>query len=197
MKDLFVGTSNINKIDEIKDIFYKNNIEINIISPIEYNDDSTIVEDGFSFKENAEIKAKFYHDKYNKPCLSEDSGICIEYLNGNPGIHSARFLGDMNVKETNQYVLKIMEGVKNRKASFHAVICYIDEKGETHFFEGINEGEISYEQKGDYGFGYDPIFFIPDENKTEAELGKDYKDINGHRAKAFKKFIEYLKEYEK
>lgn len=193
MMELFVGTSNLHKIDEIKDIFKRNNIEVNIISPKDYSDNSNIIEDGFSFAENAEIKARFYYDKYHMPCLAEDSGICIEYLNNYPGIHSARFLGNMDVSQTNEYVLSLMKDIKNRKATFHAMICYIDEKGESHFFEGINEGEIALIQRGDKGFGYDPIFYIPSEGKTEAELGKDYKDVYGHRAKAFQKFIDYLK----
>ena len=197
MKELFVGTSNLHKIEEIEDIFKRNNIDVKILSPKDFNDNSNIIEDGFSFAENAEIKAKFYYDKYHKACLAEDSGICIEYLNNEPGIHSARFMPDLDVYQTNEYVLKLMKDVKNRKASFHAVICYIDDSGHLHFFEGINYGEISYEQKGSLGFGYDPIFYIPSLGKTEAELGKDYKDIYGHRAKAFKKFIEYLKNEKK
>lgn len=197
MKELFVGTSNLHKIEEIEDIFMRNNIDVKILSPKDFNDNSNIIEDGFSFAENAEIKAKFYYDKYQKACLAEDSGICIEYLNNEPGIHSARFMPDLDVYQTNEYVLKLMKDVKNRKASFHAVICYIDDSGNSHFFEGINYGEISYEQKGSLGFGYDPIFYIPSLGKTEAELGKDYKDIYGHRAKAFKKFIEYLKNEKK
>lgn len=197
MKELFVGTSNLHKIEEIEDIFKRNNIDVKILSPKDFNDNSNIIEDGFSFAENAEIKAKFYYDKYQKACLAEDSGICIEYLNNEPGIHSARFMPDLDVCQTNEYVLKLMKDVKNRKASFHAVICYIDDSGHSHFFEGINYGEISYEQKGSLGFGYDPIFYIPSLGKTEAELGKDYKDIYGHRAKAFQKFIEYLKNEKK
>lgn len=193
MKQLFVGTSNSHKIEEIEDIFKRNGLDINIISPSDFNDNSEIIEDGFSFAENAEIKARFYFNKYHKPCLAEDSGICIEYLNNNPGIHSARFMPDLNVYETNEYVLSLMKDIENRKATFHAMICYIDENGISHFFEGINEGEIAYKQCGDKGFGYDPIFFIKSEGKTEAQLGKEYKDVYGHRAKAFIKFIDYLK----
>lgn len=193
---LFLGSSNNHKKQEIESIFEKNGILINIKTPKDFNDKSEPVEDGFTFEENARIKAKYYHEKYNIPCLAEDSGITIDYFNGYPGVHSKRFMGHLNDHDKNEYVLKLMNNVSNRKATFHCCICYIDESGNEHIFEGINEGEIALEQKGDEGFGYDPIFLIPEFNKTEAELGNDYKNDNSHRYKAFKMFIDYLKNEE-
>ena len=197
MKSIFIGTGNQNKIEEIREIFKKNDIEVDIKSPKDFDDDSNPIEDGFSFEENAIIKAKYYYEKYHCACLAEDSGITIEYLNNLPGIHSKRMLNQLNDSEKNEYILQIMKNVKNRKAQFHDVVCYIDENGNIHTFEGINNGEISLIQKGEHGFGYDPIFLIPKYNMTEAELGDDYKNENSHRAIAFKKFIEYIKENEK
>lgn len=197
MKSIFIGTGNQNKIEEIREIFKKNDIEVDIKSPKDFDDDSNPIEDGFSFEENAIIKAKYYYEKYHCACLAEDSGITIEYLNNLPGIHSKRMLNQLNDSEKNEYILQIMKNVKNRKAQFHDVVCYIDENGNIHTFEGINNGEISLMQKGEHGFGYDPIFLIPKYNMTEAELGDDYKNENSHRAIAFKKFIEYIKENEK
>lgn len=197
MKSIFIGTGNQNKIEEIREIFKKNDIEVDIKSPKDFNDDFDPIEDGFSFEENAIIKAKYYYEKYHCACLAEDSGITIEYLNNLPGIHSKRMLNQLNDSEKNEYILQIMKNVKNRKAQFHDVVCYIDENGNIHTFEGINYGEISLMQKGEHGFGYDPIFLIPKYNMTEAELGDDYKNENSHRAIAFKKFIEYIKENEK
>lgn len=196
MKTLFIGTGNQNKIKEIKEIFSNNNFDIEIKTPKDFNDTEEPIENGFSFKENAIIKAKYYYDKYKIPCLGEDSGITIDYLNGLPGIHSKRFLPDLNVCQTNDYIISLLKDVKNRKATFHAVICYIDEKGKINIFEGLNDGEIAFKQAGSEGFGYDPIFYIPSEGKTEAELGNEYKSLNGHRAKAFEKFINYIKTYE-
>lgn len=193
MKSLFIGTSNLHKIEEIKIIFKKNDIDIDIKSPRDFNDDSDPIEDGFSFEENAIIKAKYYYDKYHIPCLAEDSGITISYLNDLPGIHSKRILNQLNDSKKNEYILQIMKNVKNRRAIFHDVVCYIDQNGNLHTFEGLNEGEISLQQKGNEGFGYDPIFLIPELHKTEAELGDDYKNEHSHRAIAFKKFIEYIK----
>lgn len=193
MKTLFIGTSNQHKIDEIRDICIKNGIELEIRSPKDFNDDSDPIEDGFSFEENAFLKAKFYFDKYHIPCLSEDSGICIEYLNDYPGIHSKRFMSNLNDSDKNEYVLNLMRDITQRNAVFHDVICYIDKNGNSHTFEGLNYGEIAYHQAGSEGFGYDPIFYIPEQGKTEAELGNNYKNEHSHRAKAFKKFIEYFK----
>lgn len=197
MKTLFVGSNNLNKITEIKEICKKNGIELNIKCPKDFNDDSNPIEDGISFEENAYIKAKYYYDRYRMPCIAEDSGICIEYLNNLPCIHSKRFMSQLNDRDKNEYVLKLMDGIKNRKAVFHTVICYIDLNGKSHFFYGTNEGEISLKQAGEEGFGYDPIFYIPSEGKTEAELGNDYKNEHSHRAKAFRELIKYFINEEK
>lgn len=193
MKTIFIGTGNLNKKKEIEAIFQKNGLSFEIKIPKDFNDNSEPIEDGLSFSENAEIKAKFYYDKYHMPCIGEDSGICIEYFNNLPGIHSKRFLNHLLDADKNDYVLSLMNNIKNRKATFHAAVCYIDENGNSHIFEGINEGEISKVQIGDQGFGYDPIFYIPEFNKTEAQLGLEYKNKYGHRAKAFNKLIEYIK----
>lgn len=190
---LFIATNNENKKKEINKIFQDFNIHINIKTPKDFNDKNEPIEDGFSFKDNSYIKAKYYFDKYHLPTIGEDSGICIKYLNDLPGIHSKRLFNNLDNFNKNKAILNIMKDVNDRKATFHAMICYIDENGNINYFEGINEGEISFDQKGNEGFGYDPIFFIPKLNKTEAELGIEYKNEFGHRGKAFKKFIEYLK----
>lgn len=193
---LFIGTSNEHKKQEINSIFENNGLLVEIKTPKDFNDTAEPIEDGLSFEENATIKAKYYFKKYNMPCLSEDSGICIDYFNSYPNIHSKRFLCNLSDHDKNEYILKLMKDIKNRRASFHCVICYIDENGNDHIFEGVNNGEISLQQKGEKGFGYDPIFLIPEYDKTEAELGEEYKNIYGHRAKAFNKFVEYIKNEE-
>jgi len=194
--ELFIATSNKHKIQEIEGIFKKNSIDLKITCPSDFGDLSEPIEDGFSFEENAIIKAKYFYDKYHIPCIAEDSGITIDYLNNLPGIHSKRFLNQLNDYDKNEYILSMMKNIKNRKATFHNVVCFIDSKDSIHTFEGLNEGEISLIQKGFEGFGYDPIFLIPSMGKTEAELGNDYKNQNSHRAKAFGKLIEYLKNEE-
>lgn len=194
---LLVGSNNKHKIEEIENIFKRNNFEIDLLCPKNFNIDEEPIEDGISFKENSEIKARFFYEKTHMPCIGEDSGITIEYFNNFPGIYSKRFLQYLDNESKNNYILKVMENVKNRKATFHTFITYIDENGASHYFEGINEGEIALQQKGNEGFGYDPIFLIPKYGKTEAELGNEFKNQTSHRAKAISKLIEYLKENEK
>lgn len=194
MKTILLGTTNKHKVSEIQTIFKNNGLDIDITIPLDYGFTDEPIEDGNSFEENAIIKAKFYYEHLHMPCLCEDSGICIEYFNNYPGIYSKRFMSNLNDHDKNDYVLKLMNNVSNRKASFHDVACYIDDRGSEHIFEGINFGEIALKQEGDKGFGYDPIFYIPQYNKTEAQLGEDYKNEYSHRALAIKKFINYVKE---
>ena len=191
MKELFIATNNPHKTEEIKEILKSRNFNVDLLCPKDFNDRSEPVEDGNSYKENAYIKAKYYYDKYHYPTLADDSGISIRYLNYEPNIHSARFLETDDYIEKNNKILDLMRGVKDRYAAFECCLCFIDEN-KAHYFEGINEGEISLEPKGDEGFGYDTIFLIPKYNKTEAELGNDYKNANSHRAKALRKWVEYL-----
>ena len=194
MKKLFIATNNKNKVYEFKLIFDELNLEYELLTPSDFNDSSEPVEDGKTFEENAIIKAKFYYDKYHLPTIADDSGMCIEFLNGFPGIYSARFMGSYSYPEKNDALIRIMEDAPNRNATFNCVIAYIDEKGETHTFEGINNGTIAYKQAGTEGFGFDPLFVIPEHNKTEAELGFAYKNKYSHRAIASKKLAIYLKE---
>ena len=193
MKKLFIASSNVHKLAEIRDIFKLNDIEFDIVCPLDMRCEEEPVEDGNDFKENAYKKAKFYYDLYNLPTIGEDSGICIDYLDGKPGIYSKRFLEGLNEHDKNEEVIRMLKKATNRKATFHAEICYIDSRANVHYFTGINEGEIASRQAGSEGFGYDPIFYIPAENKTEAQLGTQWKNRNSHRAKAFKLFINYVK----
>ena len=195
MKKLFIASNNAHKIEEIKDILVRNGInDIEILCPSDFDDKDEPVEDGNTFAENAYIKAKFYHDLHSLPTLADDSGICIDFLNGDPGIHSARFLPEMNYDEKCDYIVNLLGDSDNRGAQFVDCMCFIDKDGNVYEYEGINEGTIAYAKAGSEGFGYDPIFVIPEYNKTEAELGAEYKDEHSHRAKALKKWIIDAKE---
>lgn len=196
MKKLFVASSNAHKISEIDMILRQNGVVLEIVCPKDFDCKGEPVEDGTTFKENSEKKAQFYYDLYKIPTLADDSGICIDHFNSMPGIYSARFYGDMDYKLKNEIVLKMMENVPEdkRSAQFVANICFIDEEGTVHHYEGINPGRIAHEQKGTDGFGYDPIFMIDEFNKTEAELGDVYKNEYSHRAIAMKKWIKDVKE---
>ena len=194
MKKLFIASNNGHKIEEIRDILNRNQIEIEVVCPKDYDCKEEPVENGRTFAENARIKAQFYYDLFHLPTIADDSGICIDYLNGLPGIHSARFLHDMNYDQKCDFVIELMKDIKERGTQFVDCMCFIDENGEIFEYEGINEGEIAYEKAGSEGFGYDPIFLIPQYNKTEAELGPAYKNEYSHRAKALKKWIADAKE---
>lgn len=191
MNKLFIASSNSHKIQEISDILKKNGLKIELLSPNDFNDDEEVVEDGFSYFENAYIKAKYYYDKYHFPTLADDSGISIDYFGGLPSIHSSRFLGNYDVETKNNIILEMMKNIKNRKAHYTCCLVYMNDDGFKKYEETF-EGEISTYQKGDYGFGYDPIFFLPEYGKNAAEL-ENVKNSFGHRYKALSKWIEDIK----
>ena len=194
MNRLFIASNNKDKIREIEDILERNDVHLELVTPKDMDHHEEPVEDGSTFEENAYIKARYYHDLFGLPTIADDSGICIDYFGGKPGIHSARFLPEMTYPEKNAYIIEVMKDVTERGAQFVDCLCFIDKDNEVHYYKGINEGQIAHEAAGDKGFGYDPIFLIPAYNMTEAELGDDYKNEYSHRAKALKKWIIDAKE---
>lgn len=189
MRKIFIASNNAHKIEEIDEILKMNDVHIELICPKDMEHFDEPIEDGDSFEENAYIKAKYYHDLFGFPTIADDSGICIDYFGGKPGIHSARFLPNMNYKEKCAYIVDVMKGVSQRGARFVDCLCFIDKNNEVHYYKGVNEGQIAQAPAGEKGFGYDPIFLIPEYNKTEAELGEEYKNVYSHRAKALKEWI--------
>ena len=190
MRKLFVASSNRHKLEEFKAILELNGLsDVQIVSPADYDIEGEPDENGSTFKENAYIKASFYHERLHIPVIADDSGICIDYLDGKPGIHSARFLPEMTYPEKCVYITDIMKGVKKRGAQFVDCLCFIDRNEEINYYIGTNVGLIADEPAGDKGFGYDPIFLIPEYNMTEAQLGEEYKNVYSHRAKALQKWI--------
>lgn len=188
---LVFATSNKNKIQEINKLLPKNlNLIIKSNAEVEITED--IPETGRTIKENAIQKARYVYNNYSFNCFSEDTGLIVDELNGEPGIHSARYAGNERSDKNNiKKILKNIGQSANRKARFMTVIALIiDEKLFT--FEGIVEGKISYKAIGDSGFGYDPIFIPDGFNQTFAEIGIDFKNKISHRAKAVKKLIDFL-----
>ena len=194
MSKLLIATHNKNKLKEFKDILLLNGMDVEILCPGDFNHYEEPEENGNTFKENAYIKAKYYYDLFHLPTIADDSGICIDFLDGKPGVHSARFLPDLNYDEKCDYIINLLGDSTNRGAQFVDCMCFIDMDENVSYYEGINEGTIAYKRAGNEGFGYDPIFIIPEFNKTEAELGYAYKDEHSHRAKALKKWIIDAKE---
>lgn len=189
MKELLVATNNNHKLEEMKDIFNSLSFDVKLISPKDFNDHEEPIEDGLTFKDNAYIKAKYYYDKYHLPTIADDSGIYIKYFNNYPGVHSSRFLKTNDNNERNLKILDLMKNVKDRECIFNCWLCYIDDKGNVKYYSGTLKGEISKEAKGDFGFGYDPIFFLKEYNKTNAELTNYGKNKISHRFKVLKDFV--------
>jgi XTP/dITP diphosphohydrolase len=190
-----LATKNKNKFKEIKEIMGKN---FEILLPPDFIEFPE--EKGNTLEENAYLKAeylsRFLKDFY---IVGEDSGLFVEKLNGLPGVISARFSGERDDKKNIEKLLDMMKGYKNkeeRKAKFITVVCLIG-KEEKKFFKGEIDGYITFEPKGNNGFGYDPVFEIPEIGKTFAELSSDEKNKISHRTRAFLKLKEYLEEKEK
>ena len=187
-----IATSNQGKLKEFETLLAPLNWQFYSLQDLGIK---SPIEDGATFYENALIKAKHAATISGYPAIADDSGLCVDSLNGAPGIKSARYAGENSSDADNN--LKLLESLKNetqRNASFVACLVFFDPNSNEDPIsaEGRLEGEIARDSQGEDGFGYDPIFFISDENKTLAELGKDYKNKNSHRAKATKILLNQL-----
>jgi XTP/dITP diphosphohydrolase len=192
---LVLATRNPGKIRELKELF--KDIDVELVTVDELESIPEVIEDGKSFKENALKKAKIIADSTGEFAIADDSGLEVEYLNGRPGIYSSRYAREGAAdKENNEKLLAEMEGVCSfeRGASFCCVIALIG-RGIEKTFEGRCCGSIAFEPKGEKGFGYDPIFYIPSINQTMAELDPEKKNRISHRARAFDSLKKWLKEH--
>ncbi len=190
MDTIIFATNNKNKVEEVRAILNK---EFKILSLKESGIDIDIPEPFDSLEENAREKANVIYNLKNQNCFSEDTGLEVETLNGEPGVKSARYAGDERAFEKNiDKLLSKLAGKENRKAQFRTVICLIS-NGEEKFFEGICKGTIIAERRGSSGFGYDAIFVPDGSSKSFAEMAMEEKNIFSHRKKAMKKLTYYLK----
>lgn len=192
MKTIVIATNNLNKVREFKSLFNNDNIEFKSLKEIGYDKD--IVEDGKTFKENAMIKAREVALDLNVIAISDDSGLEVDALNGEPGIYSARYAGGHDDEENNALLLKNLKGVKNRKARYVCAICIYHPNGDYRIIEEYCNGEIIDERRGTNGFGYDPYFYVSQFNKTLAEVSLAEKNTISHRAKAIRKILEICNE---
>tara|TARA_B100000212_G_scaffold183375_1_gene138066 strand:- start:98 stop:679 length:582 start_codon:yes stop_codon:yes gene_type:complete len=191
MKDLCFVTGNQNKFKEVKKLVKT----FNLISLNDLNFFDEIQETDPSIKGNAFIKANFIHKKYNLDCFSDDTGLFIDCLDGEPGVRSARYAGDNSSSDDNiKLVLNKLKYKKNRFAHFQTIICLIL-NNKIEYFEGIIEGKITKTPLGDHGFGYDPIFMPINSNKTFAQFSLEEKNKVSHRAIATRKLITYLNNF--
>lgn len=194
---VLLATKNEHKIKELQEIINQYKIGIELISLDTLNDFDEVIEDGKTFYDNAFIKAKYYYNKYHLPCLADDSGLCVDSLNGLPGIYSARFASDINHHATSalnrKKLLKMLEKEEERKAHFSCALVYYDGQM-TLFSYGELSGFITKEEKGENGFGYDSIFYVPEYQKTLAEMDENEKNKISHRYIASVIMMEKLKE---
>lgn len=190
MKEIIIATNNKSKLKEFNEILNEYNIKCLGLFDINFTDD--IIEDGTTFKENAFIKAKTIFDITNKPVLADDSGLCVIELNNAPGIYSARYMGFNSFDEKMDYIINQIKD-KNTDAFFNCTLCLYTQN-DVYYFEGILNGNISLEKKGENGFGYDPVFIPNNYDKTLAQLNSDIKNKISHRSEAIKKLINFLNE---
>lgn len=186
---IIFATNNQFKFKEVNNILSS---KFSLISLRELDFNEEIPEIYNSIKANAEGKALYIYNKFNMDCFADDTGLEIEALNGEPGVHSARYAGDKcSFRDNIEKVLKNLAGITNRKAKFITVISLV-EKGDITNFDGVINGVITNEKRGEQGFGYDPIFKPDGYSLTFAEMTPEEKNKISHRAKAINKLGDYL-----
>ncbi len=189
MKKIVFATNNQHKLDEVKKIT-EGLTEIVSLSEINCFDD--IPETADTLEGNALQKARYVKEKFGFDCFADDTGLEVEALDNAPGVYSARYAGpDHNSESNMKLLLKNMEGITNRNARFRTVIALLMD-GKEYLFDGIVEGVIIDEKRGNSGFGYDPVFVPNGYNETFAQLGSDIKNNISHRAKAVLKLQDFL-----
>lgn len=195
IEKIIFATSNQGKMDEIKMIM--KNCVIPILSLKEAGIHADIVENGRTFEENALIKAKTIMELTGCLTLADDSGLEVDYINKEPGVYSARYLGEetpYSVK--NQSIIDRLQDAKGeeRSARFVCAIAACFPDGKTLTTYGTIEGEIGFEERGEYGFGYDPILYVPQYGKTTGEMEPEFKNEISHRGIALRNMWELLQE---
>ena len=189
--ELLIASNNPNKIRELKEILGD---RFEMFSLKEKGIISDPEETGETFEENSEIKARFALEKSGIATLADDSGLAVEALNGEPGVFSARYSGeDATTEKNNALLLKNMENITDRRAKFVCVITLLFPDGRKIQAKGECHGEILLSPRGTNGFGYDPLFYVPEYKKTFAELTAEEKNAISHRAVALRAFEERLK----
>ena len=187
--NLIFATSNQNKVLEIQKILPKK-FNIKSLKDLNYLED--VPENETTIEGNAIFKAKYIYEKFNINVFADDTGLEVEALNGEPGVHSARYAGTTKNSEKNiKKLLKNLKNIKNRNARFKTVIALIIDN-KLHIFSGIVEGYILDSPKGNNGFGYDPIFCPNGFDKSFAELTLKEKNLISHRSLAMKKLIDFI-----
>ena len=195
MKELVIASGNEGKIAEISRALKDTGIILRSLG--DYCGVPPVEEDGQTYLDNALKKAKSYSEFTGKMVLADDSGLEVDYLNGEPGVYSARYAGlNATDEENNRKLLHQLASVTpdERGATFRCVLVLYDHDGCFHSFEGAWRGVITTESAGNGGFGYDPLFYIPELGKTSAQLDPDVKNQVSHRARALALLQEWLRQ---
>ncbi len=193
MKEAIIATHNPGKVKEFKEILEPRGYDVKSLAEIGFAEE--IEETGHTFEENAILKAEAVSKAVNKMVIADDSGLSIDNLGGRPGVYSARYAGEQKDDQANiEKVLSELKGIEKeqRTARFRCALAVSIPGEETKTVEGHVEGYIAEEPRGEYGFGYDPIFIVKDKDKTMAELTSDEKNKISHRADALKKLSKLL-----
>ena len=196
MTKIIIASNNNGKIIEVKQMLKDKDIELLSMKEAGVNID--IDENGTTFEENALIKAREVMKLTGEITIADDSGLEVDYLDKQPGIYSARFMGhDTSYDIKNKAIIDKLDGIEGdkRSARFVCAMAAVFPDGTELVERGTMEGRIAYEIKGDNGFGYDPIMYIPEYDKTSAQLSPEEKNNISHRGKALKKLCDNLKKY--
>ena len=189
-----LATSNPGKIREMRAILARVGMEV--VTPKELNIGLDVEETGTTFAENSMLKAKAYCEATGLPAIADDSGICVDALNGGPGVYSARYGGEgLDDDGRTRLLMENMKGQTTRTAHYACAIACAFPNGDTLTAEGRCYGTIAYAPMGDGGFGYDPVFFLPEKAKTMAQLTPEEKDQISHRGRALEDFAAKLETY--
>lgn len=191
---MVLASKNAHKLTEMRDILSALGAEVVLESDVGVDVD--VEETGETFEENAFLKAHAVMEASGLPAIADDSGLCVDGMNGGPGVYSARF-GGSELDDVGRYklLLDMMRGQLNRSCQFVSCICCCFPNGDAVTARGECKGTLAYAPKGEDGFGYDPVFFVPPLKKTFAEMTSEEKNAVSHRGVALREFAEKLKEY--
>jgi XTP/dITP diphosphohydrolase len=194
MKEVIIATKNPGKAREFEHIFAPRGIAVKTL--LDYPEIEDVEETGSTFEENAILKAEGVSKALNKMVIGDDSGLIVDALEGRPGIYSARYAGE-EPKDDQKNLEKVLDELKgvseeDRTARFYCALAVALPGSKTITVSGTCEGRILEEQRGTNGFGYDPVFYVPDKSRTMAELTSDEKNQISHRANALKKLDDIL-----
>lgn len=191
---LLVATNNPGKAKEFQSLLAPISITVQRLSDVFSGEIADVAETADSFAGNAELKAVTYAKLAHLPTVADDSGLEVAALNGEPGVHSARWIPGTD-QDRVAVLLKRMEGVEHRSAQFTCTLClYVPKSDVRHFFTGVVTGEIALADRGNQGFGYDPIFIPDGYEQTFAELGAEVKNELSHRRRAIDELLQFLQE---